>query len=124
MHLLNDSAIADKVLRRETFRITNVSSKLTRNETERLDALARSRGRQRGEFIRELILAELSKATSEPPSLELTEITALRLLITNLLRPLTTGQKLTPDIFDGIVAEVKKRKRTAAAELRQDLERA
>jgi hypothetical protein len=55
---------------------------------------------------------------------ELTEIIGLRLMLTNLLRPLATGQKLTPETFDGIVAEVKKHKRTLAVQTQTDLERA
>ena len=44
-------------------------------------------------------------------STELTEIVGIRLMLTNLFRPLATGQKLTPEAFDNMLAEVKKRKR-------------
>jgi hypothetical protein len=43
-------------------------------------------------------------------------------MLTNLLRPLMTGQRITPDVFDGILAEVKKRKRAVAVEARQESE--
>jgi len=58
------------------------------------------------------------------PSAELTEITGIRLMLTNLFRPMATGQKLTPEAFDNMLAEVKKRKRSVAEEAMQDLERA
>jgi hypothetical protein len=45
-------------------------------------------------------------------------------MLTNLLKPLLTGQKLTPEMFDGVMAEVKKRKRAVAIEARQEAERA
>jgi hypothetical protein len=45
-------------------------------------------------------------------------------MLTNLLRPLATGQKLTAETFDGIIAEVKKHKRTLAVQTQTDLERA
>ena len=57
-------------------------------------------------------------------STELTEIMGIRLMLTNLFRPLATGQKLTPEAFDNMVAEVKKRKRSVAEDAMQDLERA
>jgi predicted transcriptional regulator len=125
MALLSDESMTEKALKRESFRMSNVSSRLTRTEAERLDELAKKHGRQRGEFIRQLILHELARESGEPAvSTELTEIIGLRLMLTNLLRPLATGQKLTPETFDSIIAEVKKHKRTLAFQTQTDLERA
>ena len=125
MPLLSDEAMAQTAEQRASFRLTNVSSKLSRSETERFDALAKRRGQQRGELIRRLILDELSRDGGEPAaSAELSEIVGLRLMLTNVLKPLATGQKITPEVFDGIMTEVKKRKRAVAAEARQEAERA
>jgi len=125
MPLLSDEAMVQTAEQRATFRLTNVSSKLNRSETERFDALAKRRGQQRGELIRRLILDELSRDGGEPAaSAELSEIVGLRLMLTNVLKPLATGQKLTPEVFDGIMTEVKKRKRAVAVEARQEAERA
>ena len=125
MSLLNDDAMVEKAQQRTSFRLTNVSSKLSRSEAERLDLLAKKRGQQRGEFIRRLILDELIRDSGAPTaSPELSEIVGIRLMLTNLLKPLTTGLKITPDVFDGIMVEVKKRKTALAVETKQDLERA
>jgi hypothetical protein len=125
MPLLTDETLAEKAEQRAAFRLTNVSSKLSRSETGRLDALARKRGQQRGEFIRSLILAELIRDNGLPAaSAELSEIVGIRLMLMNVLKPIANGQKLTPEVFDGIMAEVKRRKRTVAIEAQQDLERA
>ena len=125
MPLLSDEAMVQTAEQRASFRLTNVSSKLSRSETERFDALARRRGQQRGELIRRLILDELSRDSGEPAaSAELSEIVGLRLMLTNVLKPLATGQKLTPEVFDGIMTEVKKRKRAVAVEARLEAERA
>jgi len=125
MPLLSDEAMVQTAEQRTSFRLTNVSSKLSRSETERFDALAKRRGQQRGELIRRLILDELSRDGGEPAaSVELSEIVGLRLMLTNVLKPLATGQKLTPEVFDGIMTEVKKRKRAVAVEARQEAERA
>jgi hypothetical protein len=125
MSLLSDNEIAEAAQRREVFRERSVSTRLTRKETRNLDALAKSRGVQRGELIRQLIRHELGRdAGTSAASTELTEIMGIRLMLTNLFRPLATGQKLTPEAFDNMVAEVKKRKRSVAEDALQDLERA
>jgi len=125
MPLLNDEALAKKAEQRTSFRLTNVSSKLSRSEAEALDSLAKKRGQQRGELIRQLILAEVQRSDGEPTaSPELSELVGIRLMLTNVLKPLATGQKITPEVFDGIMVEVKKRKRAVAIEAQQDLERA
>jgi hypothetical protein len=125
MSLLSDDDIAEAAQRREAFRESSVSTRLTRKETRNLDALAKSRGVQRGELIRQLIRDELARdAGASAASTELTEIMGIRLMLTNLFRPLATGQKLTPEAFDNMVAEVKKRKRSVAEDALQDLERA
>ena len=125
MAVLNGDAIAEAAERRSSFRESSVSTRLTRNETRSLDELARKRGVQRGEFIRQLIQDELNRETSAPSaSMELTEIMGIRLMLTNLFRPLAMGQKLTPEAFDNMVAEVKKRKRSVAEDALLDLERA
>ena len=125
MSLLGDEEICEMARQRESFRLTNVSSKLTRNETHQLDNLAKKHGLQRGEFIRQLILDELARDSGDPPvSSELVEIIGLRLMLTNLLKPLTTGQKITPEVFDGVITEVKKHKRSLAIKTRTDLEKA
>ena len=125
MSLLRDHDIAEAAQRREVFRERSVSTRLTRKETRNLDALAKSRGVQRGELIRQLIRDELARdAGISAASTELTEIMGIRLMLTNLFRPLATGQKLTPEAFDNMVAEVKKRKRSVAEDALQDLERA
>jgi hypothetical protein len=125
MSLLSDDDIAEAAQRREVFRESSVSTRLTRKETRNLDALAKSRGVQRGELIRKLIHDELARdAGTSTASTELTEIMGIRLMLTNLFRPLATGQKLTPEAFDNMVAEVKRRKRSVAEDALQDLERA
>jgi hypothetical protein len=125
MSLLSDDDITEAAQRREVFRESSVSTRLTRKETRNLDALAKSRGVQRGELIRQLIRDELGRdAGTFVASTELTEIVGIRLMLTNLFRPLATGQKLTPEAFDNMVAEVKKRKRSVAEDALQDLERA
>lgn len=125
MKLLDDAQIAADAEKRAGYRLRGVTTKLSPSEVDSVERLARSRGLQRGELIRKLILDELARDSgSEPASTELIEIMGIRLMLTNLFRPLATGQKLTPEAFDNMVAEVKKRKRSVAEDALQDLERA
>lgn len=125
MSLLSDEQIATDAEKRTRFRLQGVTTKLNQSEVRAIGELARKRGLQRGELIRNLILAELARHEDRAvPSLELTEIMGLRLMLTNLFKPLATGQKLTPEAFDNMLAEVKRRKRSVAEDAMQDLERA
>ena len=125
MKLLDDSQITTDAAKRATYRLRGVTTKLNPSEVESVERLARSRGMQRGELIRKLILDELARdAGTVAVGIELTEIMGIRLMLTNLFRPLATGQKLTPEAFDNMLAEVKKRKRRVAEDAMQDLERA
>jgi hypothetical protein len=125
MAILDDSEIATKAEERTRFRLKSAGTKLNQQELHNLGALAKRRGVRPGELIRKLILDELARdAGAVAASTELTEIIGIRLMLTNLFRPLATGQKLTPEAFDNMVAEVKKRKRSVAEDAMQDLERA
>ena len=125
MSFFNEEQLAAEAKAKASYRLIGVTTKLSPQEVEDIARLARKHGLQRGEFIRQLILDELTCDSGDPPvSPELVEIIGVRLMLTNLLKPLTTGQKLTPEVFDGIIAEVKKHKRSLAIKTRTDLEKA
>jgi len=124
MSLLGDDNIAESAAKSATCRVKTAGTKLTPDELATLEQHCRDRETTPGELIRQLILDELARDSGEPSvSPELIEILGLRLMLTNLLRPLATGQKITPEIFDGVIAEVKKHKRNLAVKTRTDLER-
>ena len=124
MSLFSDEQLTDEAKAKTEYRLIGVTTKLSPQEVEDIERLAKKHGLQRSEFIRQLILDELARDSVDPPvSPELIEILGLRLMLTNLLRPLATGQKITPEIFDGMIAEVKKHKRNLAVKTRTDLER-
>ena len=124
MSFFNDEQLTAQAKAKASYRLIGVTTKLSPREVEDIEELARKHGLQRGEFIRQLILDELARDSGDPPvSAELVEILGLRLMLTNLLKPLTTGQKITPEVFDGIIAEVKKHKRSLAIKTRTDLEK-
>ena len=125
MSLFNDEQLTAEAKAKASYRLIGVTTKLSPREVADIEGLARKHGLQRGEFIRQLILDELARDSGDlPVSAELVEILGLRLMLTNLLKPLATGQKITPEVFDGIIAEVKKHKRGLAIKTRTDLETA
>ena len=125
MQFLSEDQLTAEAEKRGTYRLVGVTTKLSPREVADLERLAKQRGQQRGELIRRLILDELSRDGGGPTaSAELSEIVGLRLMLMNVLKPLAAGQKLTPEVFDGIMTEVKKRKRAVAVEARQEAERA
>ena len=121
MPVLKDDDLLAKAELRAGYRLHVVATKLSQVESQRFAALAKKRGRRRGDLLRQFILDELSQENANPTSsLELVEIIGIRLLLTNALRPIATGQKVTPEIFDGVLAEVKRRKRAVALEAQQE----
>jgi hypothetical protein len=125
MPLLSDDQLTAEATKRASYRLVGVTTKLSPREVADIERLAKKRGQPRGELIRQLILTELRRSDAEPTaSPELSEIVGIRLMLTNLLKPLATGLRITPEVFDGIMVEVKKRKTALAIETKQDLERA
>lgn len=100
---------------REALRVFPVTAKLTREERKAVTDFAKSQGLARGQWIRDVILAELRNARPDDPSLA--EILGVRLLLVNVLRPLAAGQKLTPEAFDKLLDEISAAKHELAGKL-------
>jgi hypothetical protein len=125
MSFFNEEQFAAEAKAKASYRLIGVTTKLSPQEVEDIERLARKHGLQRGEFIRQLILDELARDSGEPPvSPELIEIIGLRLMLSNLLEPVATGQMISPETFRGIIAEVKKHKRALAVKTLTNSERA
>jgi hypothetical protein len=100
---------------RETLRVYPVTAKLTKSERKAITDFARTQGSARGQWIREVILREL---TSGPhPDVSLAEVLGVRLLLVNVLRPLASGQKLSPEAFDKLLDDISRAKHELAGKL-------
>src|SRR6202142_2285273 len=123
MALLDEKNLAAEAAKRARFRVHHVGTKLNEAELHELEVLAAKRKQTPGGLIRDLILCEIEhQRTGLRPSAEMVEITACRLLLVNLLGPLTKGQVMTPEVFDGIVDLVKRQKRGVARDRLKDHE--
>ena len=121
MAKVNKEDLAALAAKRAEFRLNHVGTKLNERELGALTELLAKRGQSQGEFIRGLILGEIERdQAGMRASVELEEITAVRLLLINLLRPAAVGQPMAEKTFDGYVAEVKKRKSEAAQGIAKD----
>jgi hypothetical protein len=96
-------------------RVFPVTTKLTKEELDRVTEFAKSQGRARGEWIRDVILKEMRNGSGSDPFLA--EILGVRLLLVNVLRPLAAGQRLTPEAFDKLLDEISEAKHQLAGKL-------
>jgi hypothetical protein len=124
MALLDESNLMAERARHAKFRTNHVGTKLNEAELHELGELVAKRKETPAELIRGLILRELKRdKEGMRPSVEMIEITAIRLQIVNLLKPFLTGTKMTPETFDAIIKEVKNRKRGLAFEVLEEYEK-
>ena len=115
MPILKDTARAISDTDRALNRVFPVTAKLTKEELGKVTEFARSQGLARGEWIREVILKEMRGGSASDPSLA--EILGVRLLLVNVLRPLASGQRLTPEAFDKLLDEISEAKHALAGKL-------
>lgn len=124
MALLDETNLAAERARHAKFRTNHVGTKLNEAELREFEALAEKRKQTPSELIRGMVLREIEGEKQPAPelraSVELEEITALRLLITNILPKLTTGETMKLEAYKEITAEIAKRKSPRSLELVKD----
>jgi hypothetical protein len=115
MALIDSAANTKPKVDRETLRVYPVTAKLTKAERKSITDFARTQGLARGQWIRELLLREMTSGSR--PDVSLAEILGVRLLLVNVLRPLASGQKLSPEAFDKLLDDISKAKHELASKL-------
>lgn len=91
------------------------NTRVTAEELEELQAAAKTDGKALSEWGREVMLERVRKGTAETALL--TELVALRMLMSMVLRSVALGEKLTPEAYAQILAEVRKGKHETAREV-------
>lgn len=115
MALIDPAANTKPKVDREALRVYPVTAKLTKAERKSITEFARTQGFARGQWIREVLLREM---TSGPrPDVALAEVLGVRLLLVNVLRPLASGQKLSPEAFDKLLDDISRAKHELASKL-------
>ena len=99
-------------------RVFPVTVKLTQEEHRRVTEHANALGQARSEWLRDVVLKELDEplnTTGLRP--ELVELVGLRMILTNLLRPISQAKPITEERFESIMAEVRRSKVQVATDL-------
>jgi hypothetical protein len=121
MALLDETNLAAERSRHAKYRTNHVGTKLNERELHEFEALAERRQQSPSELIRGLVLREIEQDKQPAPelraSVELEEITALRLLVINILPKLAMGELMTLETYQAIETEIKKRKLSRGLEL-------
>jgi len=121
MAILGKENLEAEAARRAKFRLNHVGTKLNEAELRAFEALVEKRRQTQGEFIRDLIAAEVRRdQEGETPSPEMVEIVAVRLLLMNMFKSLlVTGDLLPAEKWEWYLTEITKRKRGFAADMRR-----
>ena len=118
MAMLNESNLLAMKAKAAKFRTHHVGTKLNEAELHEFETLAEKRQQSPSELIRGLVLREIEQEKQPArPSVELEEITALRLLLINVLPKLAVGETMTLETYQKIEAEIKNRKASRPLEL-------
>jgi hypothetical protein len=113
MAILDENRLRIAQEKREKFRLLHVGTKLSAEEHRAFEELLVKRNQRQADLIRTLILAEIERVKNGvQPSYEQTEVTACRLILVNLLKPLVTGKYMNEDAFDKILNEVGRKKKS------------
>ena len=97
-------------------RVRSIAIRFTEDEARDLEKVATARGTTVREWARESLLREARRADGDAL---FTELVATRMLMVNLFKPLITGKPVSPEWVTEVMAAVRKEKRKAALEVRQ-----
>lgn len=118
MALLDEKSLRIAQEKREKFRVIHIGTKLGAEEHRAFEELSIKRNQRPAELIRDLILAEIEREKNGiQPSYEQTEVTACRLILVNLLRPIATGKHTTEEAFDRFIDELGSKKRSITRDM-------
>ena len=93
----------------------SLNTKLTRTEFAAVEVAAATDGCALCEWVRDRILRQLRGGSARDPSLA--DVLGVRLLLVNVLRPLASGERLTPEAFDKPLDEISDAKHQLASKL-------
>jgi hypothetical protein len=97
-------------------RVRSIAIRFTEDEARELEDVASAQGTTVREWARDFLLRE---ARRDDADALFTELVATRMLMVNLFKPLITGRPVSPEWVTEVMAAVRKEKRKAAQEVRQ-----
>jgi hypothetical protein len=97
-------------------RSESFATRLTKSELAVLSRAAEADGKTVREWSRDVLLKEARRSQDDAL---FTEVVATRMLMVNLLKPLILGKPVSPEWITDAMAAVRREKRKAAQEVRQ-----
>ena len=112
-----DLGINDRLRRTEgrPSRTRSIASRFTPDEEIELKAAAKASGRFTAEWAREVLLCAARARRSD--AAVITEVVALRMLVSTVLRSIALRETLTPDAFTQILSDVRSGKHDATRDV-------
>jgi hypothetical protein len=112
-----DLGIANRLRRTKgrPSRTRSIASRFTPDEEMELTAAATASGRFTSEWAREVLLCEARTKRSD--AAVITEVVALRMLMSTVLRSIALRETMTPETFAQILAEVRSGKHDATRDV-------
>ncbi|MGI4827176.1 MAG: plasmid mobilization protein [Janthinobacterium lividum] len=96
-------------------RTRSIASRFTPEEEQELTRASQSAGMYTAEWARDVLLREARTKPTE--AAVFTELVALRMLLNSVLRPIALGQKMTPEAYAQVLAEVRTQKHNGAKDM-------
>jgi hypothetical protein len=96
-------------------RTRSIASRFTPDEEKELTAAATANGRFTAEWAREVLLCEARTKRSD--AAVITEVVALRMLMSTVLRSIALHEIMTPEAFTQILSEVRSGKHDATRDV-------
>lgn len=103
MALLDTQTATISEADRTANRVCPVTVKLTEDEHRAVTEHAEGLEQARSEWMRDVVLREVQQPTNDPL---LEEVVGIRLLLVNVLRPLTAGQQMSAEAFDKLLESI------------------
>jgi predicted RNA-binding Zn ribbon-like protein len=86
-------------------RTKSISTKLTEQESVRLETLAAASGQNMSEWVRDALLEQAErKAATSPDETLLAELVGLRSILLNLFFALASGERMTAEQMQAVIA--------------------
>ena len=113
----HDLGINDRLRRTEgrPSRTRSIASRFTPDEEIELKAAAKASGRFTAEWAREVLLCAARARRSD--AAVITEVVALRMFVSTVLRSIALRETLTPDAFTQILSDVRSGKHDATRDV-------
>ena len=109
-----EASMEKEATEKTTLRNKSIGTKVSEDEYAALEKLAEARGLTLGEWLRELVLAELIAHPAE--QVILAEVLALRMLYLNTVQILGKGRELTTEDLKKLIERVDREKQAMARE--------